>query len=91
MSVRVQVILDEQEAARFRRQAQKETMSLSRWLRESGNIRLDADRYNRSLRDEKNLKEFFRQCDERDQGGVEPDWEEHKKLISDGYAEGSQI
>ena len=36
MSVRVQVILNEDEATRFKSQARKESKSLSAWLREAG-------------------------------------------------------
>ena len=36
MSVRVQVILGEEEAAKFKFQAQKESKALSAWLREAG-------------------------------------------------------
>jgi ssDNA-binding replication factor A large subunit len=44
MSIRVQVILDEEENAMFRQQARKESVTLSRWLRESGRKRLEAAR-----------------------------------------------
>ena len=41
MSVRVQVILNEEEAARFKAQAGKESKSLSAWLREAGQKMLE--------------------------------------------------
>ncbi len=91
MSVRIQVILDEKEAAKFRQQAQKESISLSRWLREAGEKKLEAERQKRSLKDLDRLKEFFRECDGRDQNGKEPDWNEHKELISEGYAKGLKV
>lgn len=90
MSVRVQVILDEEEVAMFRQHAKKEAVSLSRWLRESGRIRLENENRKRSLKDLERLKEFFRECDEIDQDGREPDWSEHKKLIAEGYSRGTR-
>ncbi len=91
MSVRVQVILDEKEAAMFRQQAQKESISLSGWLREAGVKKLEAEQAKHSLKDLDRLKEFFRACDEKDQDGREPDWDEHKELISDGYSQGLKV
>ncbi len=91
MAVRVQVIIDEEEAAMFRQQAKKEEVSLSRWLREAGRKRLETEQVNRSLKNPERLEEFFRECDQRDQAGAEPDWKEHKKLISEGYSKGIQV
>jgi hypothetical protein len=88
MSIRVQVILDEEENAMFRQQARKESVSLSRWLRESGRKRLEAERLQGSLRGAAELKAFFKACDEHHQNTQEPDWDEHKSLITEGYSEG---
>ena len=90
MSVRVQVILDKEEAALFRQQAKKNSVSLSRWLRESGRRRTEEERRKRSLNDPERLKEFFEECDQITQDDKEPDWEEHKQLVSEGYSKGIQ-
>ena len=87
MSVRVQVILKEDEAARFKSQAMKESKSLSAWLRAAGNKMLDLERSRQSLTDPDSLKKFFQECSEREQG-VEPDWEDHKRLILEGFQSG---
>ncbi|MBW2443051.1 MAG: hypothetical protein JRH12_21430 [Deltaproteobacteria bacterium] len=84
MSVRVQVILKEDEAARFKSQAMKESKSLSAWLRAAGNKMLDIEHSRQSLTDPDSLKKFFRECHEREQG-VEPDWEDHKRIILEGF------
>lgn len=84
MSVRVQVILKEGEAARFRSQALKESKSLSAWLRDAGRRMLELSQQRESLGDPQSLKRFFQKCDEREQG-YEPDWEEHKRLILESY------
>ncbi len=80
MSVRVQVVLEEKEAARFKSQALKESKSMSAWLRNAGKTMLEMDKKRRSLADEKSLMAFFNKCNEQEKG-EEPDWEEHKRLI----------
>lgn len=84
MSVRVQVILKKEEAARFKSQALKESKSLSAWLRDAGNKILDQEHRQEPLTSLESLKEFFQQCDARERGR-EPDWDEHKKLIVEGF------
>jgi len=88
MSVRVQVILNEEEAARFKSQAIKESKSLSAWLREAGNKMIASDQP-QPLTDPDSLKAFFQRCNQREQG-VEPDWEDHKRLISESYQSGNK-
>jgi len=87
MSVRVQVILDEQEATRFRSQAKREGKSFSAWLRSAGRQRLEQQRQNLSFRDTESLSVFFRERAGAEEGR-EPDWEEHKRMITHGMGEG---
>jgi hypothetical protein len=87
MSVRVQVILQENEAARFRSQAMKKSKSLSAWLRDAGKKMLDTDQRLQPLTDPSALKGFFRNCEEREKG-TEPGCEEHKRLLLDGMRVG---
>ena len=89
MSVRIQVILDEEEAARFKSQAMRESKSLSAWLRDAGKKMIEINRQQQRLTDPDVLKEFFRKCDEREHG-TEPDWEDHKRLILDSYQAGNK-
>jgi hypothetical protein len=90
MSVRVQVILDEREAARFKSQALKESKSLSAWLRDAGRKMLDVNRQWQTLTDQGSLSKFFQQCNEREQG-FESSWEEHKKIILEGFQGGEPL
>ena len=90
MSVRVQVILDEAEAARFKSQAMKESKSLSAWLRDAGHKMIEIKKQQQHLRDANSLKRFFEICDEREKG-VEPDWEDHKRLILASYQAGTKL
>jgi hypothetical protein len=84
MSVRVQVILGEREAARFRSQARRECKSLSEWLRNAGNMALEAKRSSAPPGDPASLAAFFRDCDARELVR-EPGWEAHKRLILEGH------
>jgi len=80
MSVRVQVILEEEEAARFKSQALKESKSMSAWLRNAGRTMVEMNKKRWTLADEKSLIAFFNKCNEQEKG-EEPDWEEHKRVI----------
>ncbi len=91
MSVRVQVILEEAEAAQFKHQAKKDSLSLSRWLKEAGKEKLAQKEIQRSLKDESSLKEFFESCDQLIDKGKESDWIEHKRLINEGYSKGANV
>ena len=90
MSVRVQVILDEKEASRFKSQAVKESKSLSAWLRDAGNKMIEINGRQQRLTDPDSLTRFFRKIDEK-ANGAEPDWEDHKKLILDSYQAGNRL
>jgi len=88
MSLRIQVILDEEEAARIKSQARKESKSMSAWLREAGMEKLERSTGKDRLDTPEDLNAFFASCDKRERG-EEPDWEEHKALIQQGYRKGA--
>ena len=87
MALRVQVVLDEAERERFRREALAEGMSLSGWLREAARERL-ARRRNRRLRTAEELDAFFAECNARNRT-PEPVWEEHLAVIAGSRARGA--
>jgi hypothetical protein len=89
MSVRVQVIIDEKEAARFKSQAMKESKSLSAWLRDAGRKMLEMNQEANALKASDALRHFFQMCHDRERGR-EPEWEEHKRLILEGYQGGGR-
>ena len=80
MATRIQVVLDEEERERFRRQAAREGMSLSAWLRQAGRERLETQGGEDVPRTPEDLRVFFAECDRREQGS-EPDWHEHRMVI----------
>jgi len=89
VSVRVQVILQEEEAARFKAKALKESKSLSAWLRDAGKKMIEMNKQTHPLTDPDSLEVFFKKCNQREHG-TEPDWEEHKRLILEGFQAGKR-
>ena len=88
MSVRVQVILDEEERERYRRLAEREGLSLSAWFREAARERMRASETAREIRSVEDLRQFFEDCDTRERGR-EPEWEEHLEVIEESVRRGS--
>jgi hypothetical protein len=86
MSVRIHLIVDEQERDAFRAQAARQGVSLGEWLRQAGRDRLERERPKR-LRTAEDLDAFFAEVN-RDQGGREPDWEEHLAVINRSRLDG---
>jgi hypothetical protein len=84
MSKRIQVILDDEDALQFKNHARKEGKSVSSWLREAGKKVIELNHSQGKLKDSAALKKFFQTINSKKEG-TEPDWEEHKKLISEGY------
>ena len=82
MSVRVQVILDEEDVTQFKSQALKESKSLSAWLRDAGKKMIEMNRQQQRLTDPNSLKRFFRKCNDRE-NSIEPDWVDYKTGVSE--------
>ncbi|HSE40633.1 MAG TPA: hypothetical protein VLH08_07675 [Acidobacteriota bacterium] len=87
MSVRIQVIVEENEALEFKTQARKEGKSTSAWLRDAGKKEIESKRPQKSLKSTTALKTYFDKINAA-KDGKEPEWDEHKKLISEGYRSG---
>lgn len=81
MSVRIQVLADPGDKARWREQAAREEKSLGAWIREAAEEKYVASRARRRLRTASDLQRFFAECDAREGEDAEPEWEEHKRVI----------
>jgi len=86
MAARVQVILKEEELAKFKQQARKHSKSLSTWMKEAAYKMLQEEK-EKNLTEPRALKKFFLECKRRE-SGKEPDWTEQKRLILEGYQQG---
>jgi hypothetical protein len=87
MSSRVQVILSDEEKARFQSEARRQGMSLSAWLRLAAIERLAA-RPATKLSEPSSLRAFFATCDRREEG-QEPDWDQHLEVIQGSRGRGA--
>lgn len=87
MASRIQVVVDDEEKERFRRQAAREGKSLSAWLREAARSRM-ARRGAPRLDTVEELQSFFDACDERETE-PEPGWKEHRRMIERSARSGS--
>lgn len=82
MSVRIQIVLGEEDVAKFKSEAMKESKSLSSWLRDAGRNALERKKGG-AMVDPETLRAFFEKRGEKELG-KEPDWDEHKRLITQG-------
>jgi hypothetical protein len=87
MTVRVQVLLSDEDKERFAREARRAGVSLSAWLRQAGIDRLRGEGRKRRF-SSKELGGFLAACRAREVGG-EPDWEQHRRLIESSKGSGA--
>ena len=77
---RIQLVVPDGDKDRYVTQAQLEGMSLSQWLRSAAQQRLEGAHRTRTWSPQE-LESFFNRCDELDGPEVEPDWDEHLRVI----------
>ena len=86
---RVQLLIPDEDHARFTHQARTDGMSLSAWLRAAASERLDrkspAERFESSA----DVQRFFAACDAQEGAGTEPDWEQHLAVIGESRSRGA--
>ncbi len=80
---RVQLIIPDEDRAKFGEQARREGMTLSAWLRAAARDRLEKGRRSGIFESDETLEAFFRRCDSHADLYREPDWEETRKLIAE--------
>ena len=85
---RVQLIIPDDDRDRFVRQARREGLTFSAWLRAAAHERLEDRQRAQRFQSQEDLQRFFAECDARRGPGVEPDWEEHKRVISESRMHG---
>lgn len=74
---RVQLIVPDDDHASYVQQAQRESLSLSAWLRAAAEDRLRRKQRARRFQSAADLDAFFAECDRLPGPEREPDWEEH--------------
>jgi len=83
---RVQIEIPDTDRERFLRQARREGMTLSAWLRAAGRARLENQPQARPFASEEDATAFFRACDDLEGPEMEPDWGEHLRVIDSSRA-----
>ena len=87
---RIHFIVKEPDKVRYQNQARRENKSLGAWLREAAEEKLAST--SRSGRFTLNdLRRFTTECDAREKGCREPDWEEHKRTIAGSKVRGLDV
>lgn len=86
---RVQLLIPDEDHARFANQARSEGMSLSAWLRAAANERLHRRSPAEPFESRSDVERFFASCDEREGPGPEPDWEQHLAVIGESRGRGA--
>lgn len=82
------MIIPDEDRERFVRQAQREGLTFSAWLRAAARDRLEARERDRRFQTREDLQRFFEECDAREGPGVEPDWDEHLRTIHESKTSG---
>ena len=85
MTDRIHLVVKEAEKERYRRQAEREGVSLSEWLRDAARRKLAEADARPALDTVEDLRGFFAACDRRERS-CEPDWEEHRRVIEESVA-----
>ena len=88
---RVQLLIPDEDHARFTHQARTEGMSLSAWLRTAASERLDRRSPTERFESRSDVERFFAACDAREGSGIEPDWEQHLPVIRESRGRGAAI
>ena len=85
---RVQLVIPDEDKARFVQQARREGLTFSAWLRAAARERLEERQRAQRFQSPEDLQRFFKECDARRGAGVEPDWDEHKRAIEESRIQG---
>ncbi len=85
---RVQLIIPDEDRDRFVHQAHREGMTFSAWMRAAARNWLEQRQRAERFQSPEDLRRFFRECSEREDPAVEPDWEEHLKTLHESITSG---
>ena len=79
---RVQLVVPDDDHARYVQQARRESLSLCAWLRIAAEDRLRRKGGARRFESAADLEAFFAECDRLPGPEREPDWEEHLATVT---------
>ena len=79
---RVRLIIPDEEHDRFVREARRQGMTLSAWLRAAGRERLKEWHRAEPFESPEDLQAFFAACDALEGPEREPEWKDHLEVIA---------
>ena len=85
---RVQLVMSDDDRERFVDQARQEGMSLSAWLRAAARERLEKRQSVEQFESPEDVEEFFKSCAALDGPEVEPDWDQHLRVMNESRGRG---
>ena len=85
---RVQLVMSDDDRERFVDQARQEGMSLSAWLRAAARERLEKRQSVKQFESPEDVEEFFKSCAALDGPDVEPDWDQHLRVLNESRGRG---
>ena len=85
---RVQLIIPDADREQFVRQARREGMTLSAWLRAAAHERLRTNGRSFGFENMEALEDFIAYCDSLPGPEREPDWEEHLAVLNESKTRG---
>ena len=85
---RVQLVMSDDDRERFVDQARQEGMSLSAWLRAAARERLEKRQSVKQFESPEDVEEFFKSCAALDGPEVEPDWDQHLRVMNESRGRG---
>ena len=85
---RVQLVMSDDDRERFVDQARQEGMSLSAWLRAAARERLEKRQSVKQFEAPEDVEEFFKSCAALDGPEVEPDWDQHLRVMNESRGRG---
>ena len=85
---RVQLIIPDADREQFVRQARREGLTFSAWLRAAAHERLRTNRRSFGFENMEALEDFIAYCDSLPGPEREPDWEEHLAVLNESKTRG---
>ena len=86
---RVQLVIPDNDRDQFVHQAKSEGLTLSAWLRLAAQEKLTRETGSKKFQTVEEIRAFYKVCDDSVDLEHEPDWEDHKKVISKSKSSGS--
>ena len=85
LMARVQLMIPDEDLSLFVKQAHKEGMTLSAWLRAAARERHERQSQVQPFEPIADLEAFFAECDKLEPTETEPDWEQHLAVINEAH------